>query len=402
VKLSQLRIFLAVYESLSTAKAARLVHRTQPSVSSAIGSIEASMNLKLFQRSARGMEPNPAAVALAQHIGAALVQLREAEANFVAMGYEAPRLWERATDLQLRGLSALAHHRSFQLAARDLDCSEPSLHRALSALSQLTRCRLWNRNSRGVDPTQETLVLAEGIGRCESEVRLGLDAAQEVNGIVSGNLLIGALPTARPGWLPSAVTNILQRHPGSRVSVMDGPYEEQLIALRCGRIDMIIGALRPSAATRDFEQIAIFEDSLSIVVRSGHALARGANSGNRRLRSSQIASLGWILPPPGTPPRQCFDAFLQDMGLPAARCVVECNSLVAIWSLLTATDFAAVIPTSQTRSELIGDRLKVLGKPIPGSKHAIGLAIRRGFTPTQLQTAFIDELKRSSAALVAG
>jgi len=402
VKLNQLRIFLAVYESLSTAKAARLVHRTQPSISSAIGAIEASMGLKLFQRSARGMEPNPAAEPLAQHISAALMHLREAEANFVAMGYEAPRLWERATDLQLRGLSALTHHRSFLLAARELDCSEPSLHRALSALSQLTRCRLWNRNSRGVDPTQETLVLAEGIGRCESEVRLGLEAAQEVNGVVSGDLLIGALPTARPGWLPSTITNTLQRHPACRVSVMDGPYEEQLIALRYGRIDMIIGALRPSAATRDLEQIQISEDSLSIVVRSGHTLARDLNSGGRRLRAPQIASLSWLLPPPGTPPRQCFDAFLHEIGLPPAHCVVECNSLVTVWSLLIATDFAAVIPTSQTRSELISDRLKVLGKPIPGSRHAIGLAIRRGFTPTQLQRAFIDELKRSSAALIAG
>ncbi len=394
VKLSQLRIFLAVYESLSTAKAAALVHRTQPSVSSAISAIEADMSLKLFARSPRGMEPHPAATALAQHIALALVHLREAEAKFAELDHDAPRLWQRATDLQLRGLSALAHHRNFLLAARQLNCSEPSLHRALSALSELVRCPLWNRNSRGVDPTQEALILAEGIGRCESEVRLGLEAAQEVNGIVSGELLIGALPTARPGWLPGAVTDTLKRHPGSRVSVMDGPYEEQLVALRYGRIDMIIGALRPSAAMRDIEQVPIFEDSLSIVVRTGHALARASSSGSRQLSKSQLASLSWILPPPGTPPRRYFDTFVQEKGLPSAHCVVECNSMVTIWSLLMATDFAAVIPTSLARSELISDRLTVLGKPIHGSRHEIGLAIRRGFAPTQLQRAFIGELKK--------
>jgi LysR family transcriptional regulator of gallate degradation len=398
VKLGQLRIFLAVYESRSTAKAAELVHRTQSSVSSAIGAIEAGVNLKLFERSTSGMAPNQAATALARRVGVAVLHLRSAETEFASLGYQAPRLWERATDLQLRGLSALAHHRSFLLAARELNCSEPSLHRALSALGQLTGCRLWSRTSRGVNPTQETLILAEGIGRYESEVRLGLDAAREANGVVNGELLIGALPTARHAWLPGALTNTLRRHPGCRVFAMDGPYEEQLGALHYGRIDLIIGALRPSSATRDLEQIPIFEDSLSIVARRDHALVRelrGGNS-NRQLSPPQLASLGWLLPPPGTPPRQCFDTFLQAQGLPPAHCVLTCNSMVTIWSLLLTTDFAAVVPTSQARSALISGRLNILGGPIPSSRHTIGLAVRRGFVPTQLQQAFIHELKAAA------
>lgn len=394
MKLGQLRIFLAVCESRSTAKAAELVHRTQSSVSSAIGAIEAGVNLKLFERSTSGMAPNQAATALARRVGAAVLHLRNAEADFASLGYEAPRLWERATDLQLRGLGALAHHRSFLLAARELNCSEPSLHRALSALSQLTRCRLWSRTSRGVNPTQETLILAEGIGRYESEVRLGLDAAREANGIVNGELLIGALPTARHAWLPGALTNTLKHHPGCSVFAMDGPYEEQLVALHYGRIDMIIGALRPSSATPDLEQIPIFEDSLSIVARRGHVLVRELRA--RQLSPLQLASLGWLLPPPGTPPRQCFDTFLEAQGLPPAHCVLTCNSMVTIWSLLITTDFAAVVPTSQTRSALISGRLKILGDPIPSSRHTIGLAVRRGFVPTQLQRAFINELKAAA------
>lgn len=396
VKLGQLRIFLAVYQSRSTAKAAEFVHRTQSSVSSAIGAVEAGCNLKLFERSTSGMAPNQAAAALAQRVGAAVLHLRNAEADFASLGYEAPRLWERATDLQLRGLSALAHHRSFLLAARQLNCSEPSLHRALSSLSQLTGCRLWSRTGRGVDPTQEARILAEGIGRYESEVRLGLEMAREANGVVNGELLIGALPTARHAWLPGALSDTLKRHPGCRVFAMDGPYEEQLVALRYGRIDMIIGALRPSAATRDLEQIPIFEDSLSIVVRHGHRLVRELSGGTRQLSPLQLASLGWLLPPPGTPPRQCFDTFVQEQGLPPPHCLLTCNSMVTIWSLLIATDFAAVVPTSQTRSSLISGRLKILGDPIPNSGHAIGLAVRRGFVPTQLQRVFINELKAAA------
>lgn len=401
VKPSQLRIFLAVCESQSTAKAAAVVHRTQSSVSSAISALEDALALNLFERSARGMTPNLAAKALAQHIGVGVARLRGAEASFASLGHEVPRLLEHATDLQLRGLNALAHHRNFLLSARALDCSEPSLHRALSALSQSVRCRLWNRNSRGVDLTQAGSILAEGTGGFASEIRLGLEAAREANGVISGELLIGALPTARPGWLPDALANTLTRHPGSRAFAMDGPYEEQLVALRNGRIDMIMGALRPFSLTRDLQQTPIFEDSLSIVVRGGHPLRRGPRGGVRELRPAQLASLDWLLPPSGTPPRQYFDTFLKDKGVPQVRCVLASNSMVTIWSLLLTTDFAAVIPTSQTRADLISGHLRTLGKPLPGSRHDIGLATRCGFVPTRLQRTFLDELKSSSRKLIA-
>jgi len=401
VKPGQLRIFLAVCQSQSTAKAGAIVHRTQSSVSSAISAIEKRLGFNLFERSPRGMLPNQAAMVLAQHVGAAVARLRNAEANFASLGHEAPRFLARATDLQLRGLCALAHHRNFLLAARELECSEPSLHRALTALGRSLRCRLWNRNSRGVDPTQAALVLAEGVGSFASEVRLGLEAARETNGVINGELRVGALPTARPGWLPDALARTLSRHPDSRVFAMDGPYEEQLVSLRHGRIDMIIGALRPSTLTSDLEQTPIFDDSLSIVVRDGHPLSRSTRSGIRQLCAAQLAALSWLLPPPGTPPRQYFDTYLEKKGLPPAHCVLACNSMVTIWSLLLTTDFAAVIPTSQTRCGLISGRLRILGRPLPGSRHAIGLTARCGFVPTRLQRSFVDELKLSSSTVSA-
>lgn len=348
------------------------------------------------------MSANQTSKILAQHLGVAVSRLRSAEANFASLGYEAPRLLAHATDLQFRGLSALAHRGNFQLAARDLGCSEPSLHRALTVLAKSLECRLWNRNTRGVDLTPAALVLAEGTGSFASEVRLGVEAAREAHGAISGELRIGALPTARPGWLPDALARTLIRHPESRVYAMDGPYEEQLAALRHGRIDMIIGALRPPTATRGLEQTPIFEDSLSIVVRADHPLARGARSSAREPSPARLGSLGWLLPPPGTPPRQAFDAWLKAKGLPPARCVLVCNSMVTIWSLLLATDFAAVIPASQCRSALIRGRLRTLGRTIPGSRHAIGLTTRCGFVPTRLQSTFIDELKAGIGAVMAG
>ena len=44
--------------------------------------------------------------------------------------------------------------------------------------------------------------------------------------------------------VPRAVTKLLEEFPEARVSIIDGPYTEQLPALPHGRLDVIADALR--------------------------------------------------------------------------------------------------------------------------------------------------------------
>ena len=55
LKLSELRIFVAVLEHRSFRKAAAVLHLTQPAVTKAIASLEQTLGFRLFDRVAHGV-----------------------------------------------------------------------------------------------------------------------------------------------------------------------------------------------------------------------------------------------------------------------------------------------------------------------------------------------------------
>lgn len=397
MKLTQLRALVATIEGRSVHEAARALHRTQPAVSVALAALEASVGVALFDRHPRGIMPTAAGRLLAERARRGLERLAAGAERAGLAVAAVRRLYQQSSDAQLRALSALVETRGFSAAARAVGVSQSSIHRSVNELSRLIGVRLWARSGRNTEPTDEAQAIAIGIDLAASELRLGREELREAVGRLDGQLLIGALPTARASWLPRSLVSTLQLFPQASVSIMDGPYDEQLSALRHGRIDLIMGALRDRPAPPpDIEQQAIFEDTLSIVVRGDHPLARRCGHERARLTARQLAGLYWLLPPVGTPPRTCFQAFLKARGLPQPLAAIDCNSFLTIRSLLLATDYAAVVPTDLIATDVFQPCLRTLGPPLRGSSHPVGWAIRSGFRPTQLQQRFL-EIARAKA-----
>lgn len=398
--LRKLRTFVVTCETGSAAQAARLVHLSQPAVSAAIAALEHTAQATLFARGNRGMTPTAAGVRLLGRVKAGLWHL-EAAASMLRHRRAAAGRWPwLATAVQLRALSALAETRGLSSAARAVGVAQPSLYRALRGFESLVGIALWRRVGAGIELSPEAAVLARAVNLCGSELRMGFEEVRELNGQLDGTLRVGALPMPRSQWLPAALAATLQHHPGASAQVLDGPYESQLAALRNGQIDVLLGALRFPAPGTDVAQEALFDDRLSIVVRADHPLAARRRRGADELAAAQLRSLGWLLPPRATPARQAFERFMARQSAGPARCVVECNSLIAIRSLLLRSDYAALISPQQIEFEVGLGQLAVLGPPIPGSGHPIGLALRRGFQPTRLLHAFLAEVRRPPAPLV--
>lgn len=66
INLRRLEYFLTVVRQKSFSKAATALHMTQPPLSQAIGTLEKEMGTQLLVRSARGVEPTPAGLLLAE------------------------------------------------------------------------------------------------------------------------------------------------------------------------------------------------------------------------------------------------------------------------------------------------------------------------------------------------
>jgi DNA-binding transcriptional LysR family regulator len=80
--LEQLRIFIAVADTLNMRAASELLHLTQPAVSAAIAALETRNGIRLFDRVGRGLELNAAGRAFLPEARAVLARAEEARRVF--------------------------------------------------------------------------------------------------------------------------------------------------------------------------------------------------------------------------------------------------------------------------------------------------------------------------------
>lgn len=175
----------------------------------------------------------------------------------------------------------------------------------------------------------------------------------------------------------------MSKYPDARVSILDGPYGEQMHALRHGQIDWLIGALRDPLPATGVVQESLFEQPLVVVVRPGHALLDAAAP-----TVSRLAELEWVAPQPLAPARGFFDRFFTENGIKTPTRIIECSSLIATRGLLLQSDRAALLSPLQVREDVAAGELAVLNEAIPGSSRSIGMTVRDFWEPTMVQAEF--------------
>lgn len=78
LSLRELRVFVSVMQHRSFRKAAASLHVTQPAVTKAIAGLEELLGVKLFDRTAKGVEPTVHGASFAPHAAAIFAELRSA------------------------------------------------------------------------------------------------------------------------------------------------------------------------------------------------------------------------------------------------------------------------------------------------------------------------------------
>jgi DNA-binding transcriptional LysR family regulator len=285
----------------------------------------------------------------------------------------------------------LDEHRRFSAAAHALGVPRSNLHRAARELERAVGVPLFERTSFGVIPTRAAGYLARRARLALAELRQAHAEASALQGSICGGTVIGAMPLARSSLVPATVLAFSASHPEHELHILDGPYETLLEALRQGRADVLVGALRDPAPTPDLMQEHLFDDSLALVVRAGHPLAA-----KRNIKLRDLAKFSWIAPRRTSPLRRHFDSLLLAIGSTAPARPIECNSLVAARALLVGSDRLLMSSRDQVRYELQAGQLVILAHPLGQITRPIGLTIRTDWRPTQLQAELLDRLRNEA------
>lgn len=208
----------------------------------------------------------------------------------------------------LRYFIAVADTLHFGRAAAQLAVSQPGLSVQIQQLEEIAGARLFDRHSRHVSLTDAGRVFAEAARRVLRESEAALLATQQAAGGQTGELRIGFGPTLMMSTLAQVIRTYRSRYPKVRLDLHELSTAEQINGVLKGNLDLGIVRAAPPDSRLTAETFAT--EPLMIALNRQHRLAKA-----RRVRVSALAREPWVLFPREIAPllydhviRLCTDA----------------------------------------------------------------------------------------------
>ncbi|SRR5581483_6640331 len=286
---------------------------------------------------------------------------------------------------QLRYFCAIARTGSFTRAARQEHVAQPSLSQQVRKLEDELGTKLFDRLGRTVRLTQlgkAFLPHAESILR---QVTTATAEIQEMAGAEHGKLVIGAIPTIAPYFLPSRLASFARKFPRVQISVIEEMTNELLNLLQQGAVDLALLAL-PVPGINCFCH-ELFRERLYVVVPQNHRF-----SSSRQLRLAQIENDPFLLLKEGHCFREntlsvCGRARLQP------NVVFESGQFATILAMVAAGTGVSLVPEMAVE-ERPGCRFIPLADA--GAYRRVGILQLKHHFRSRVHDAFLQHLRRTT------
>jgi len=173
---------------------------------------------------------------------------------------------------QIRYFCAVARTGSFTRAAQQEHLAQPSLSQQVRKLEDELGTQLFDRLGRSVRLTSfgETF-----LPRAEAILRQVDDAKHEIEemaGVERGRVVVGAIPTIAPYFLPQRLATFSRKFAEIQVSVVEELTAELLDQVQNGTVDLALLVLPITVG--HFVCQELFRERLHLVVPENHRLAR--------------------------------------------------------------------------------------------------------------------------------
>jgi LysR family transcriptional regulator, regulator for genes of the gallate degradation pathway len=271
--------------------------------------------------------------------------------------------------------------------ADTIGISQPAASQALREIESGLGLKLFTRTAGGLQPTALGALLGMHLRRALAEIRAGELEIASLQGALAGRVVLGTLSLGRTRLLPAAIIRLRKQFPHLTVTTVEGSFEHLAMRLRAGDIDFLLGALRDPEHTVGLTREIVTHDELSLVVRTGHPLAR-----RRSIAGADLVSLDWVLPPRGTPTRELLEKTLALRGFDKARVGVETADLAITRGILLGSDMITAVSAHLYHHEIATKALAVLSFALPETRRSIGVLQRAASAPSLAARLLIDQL----------
>jgi len=238
----------------------------------------------------------------------------------------------------LRHFVALAEERSFtRAAAREL-IVQSGLSSSVRALEKEVGALLFIRGTRPVRLTAEGEALLPAARHTLDAAAAAHQAVQEVHGVLSGRLRIGALQTIGH-TLPFAtwLAEFSRAHPRVDIAVRQLPALQMLAMVTAGELDCALVTVVPDH-TEGLDVVPLVAEPLVVACAPDHPLASAEVLTLDRLDGEQFVETHpeWAI-------RVLIDSAFRDAGL-TRRIVCEVNEWTMVLDLVAAGVGIALVP----------------------------------------------------------
>lgn len=237
----------------------------------------------------------------------------------------------------LRLLSAVYHHRSVSVAARELEMSQPGVSTALMRLRKYLGDPLFTRTPAGMEPTRRAREMIGAVRNILQTVDQELLAPPSFDPSTSLREFRLALSDIGEGiYLPIVLRSIQHTAPHISLRTVVLPPRELEEAMAAGEVDLAAGFFPDIRGTQVIQR--------RVGLHSFTAIARAGNPAFRKtLTLEQYAQLGHIVVEAPGRSQEVLDQFLREKKV-RLKVLLRTPHFMSVPAVVAETDAVAIVP----------------------------------------------------------
>jgi DNA-binding transcriptional LysR family regulator len=282
---------------------------------------------------------------------------------------------------------------SFSRAAEALFLTQPTVSEHVRALEDELGVQLLDRLGRGTTPTRAGTLLLGYALRMLTLAREAVQAIEQFQGRVSGELTIGGSSIPGEYVVPALIGAFRGKYPDVRISLLIGSSREVQQWVEEGRVE--IGVVGAAPSGRALQARQLMDDEIVVVVGADHPW-----STRKTVSLDELKAEPMIVRERGSGSRETFERALEGVGLDlgAFRIVGEMASTQAIKQAVRAGVGLSLISRRAVLDECRARLLVCVTIRDLTISRAFHLVTHRDRSRSPLAQAFLACLESSAAA----
>lgn len=249
---------------------------------------------------------------------------------------------------QLRYFVGVVEAGSLLKASARLHVAQPALGQQISALEEELGARLFERSSRGMQPTEAGLTFLAHAKVVLDDIERARAAVHQTDAAPIGDVVLGLPTTVALAATVPIVSACCSRLPGVRLKVVEAYSGFLREWLQSGRLDLAF--LFGEAADPGLSKQALLDERLALVSRPGGPQPA-------RISLARAAAQDLVLPSREHGLRRIIDDACHPLGL-KLKVIAEIDSLPSVKRAVEAGIGSTILPLASVAEEVAAKRLR--------------------------------------------